>query len=97
MALIAEVISNKDLAAQSWCLFPLSPGCQRFFWSEPLSAGNSSRPTRQKFQNLEFDVCLIMDQLEKSGLEDLLGPDKIHLSKQGAGFIKAMISKHLNK
>ena len=53
--------------------------------------------TRRKFQNLEFDVCLIMDQLEKSGLEDLLGPDKIHLSKQGAGFIKAMISKHLNK
>ena len=27
VALIAEVISNKDLAAQSWCLFPLSPGC----------------------------------------------------------------------
>ena len=27
VALIAEVISNKDLAAQSWCLFPLSPRC----------------------------------------------------------------------
>ena len=90
-----EVISNKDLAVQSWCLFPLSP--RGFFLSDPWSAGNSSRPTRRKFQNLEFDVCLIMDQLEKSGLEDLLGPDKIHWSKQGAGFIKAMISKHLNK
>ena len=27
VALIVEVISNKDLAAKSWCLFPLSPGC----------------------------------------------------------------------
>ena len=78
-------------------LVPPFPRVLEVFWSEPWSAGNSSRPTRRKFQNLEFDVCLIMDQLEKSGLEDLLGPDKIHLSKQGAGFIKAMISKHLNK
>ena len=35
VALIAEVISNKDLAAQSWCLFPLflvgTMECWEFF------------------------------------------------------------------
>ena len=45
---------------------------------------------------MEFRCCLFMDQLEKSGLEDFLGPDRIHWSKQGAGFIKALISKHLD-
>ena len=57
-------------------VLPFPMGARDFFLSEPWSAGNSSRPTRRKFQNLEFDVCLIMDQLEKSGLKDLMGATK---------------------
>ena len=99
VALISEVISNKDLGGPEVVLVPPFPRVPEVFGSD-VDCWNFFKDHETEIEKLalemEFRCCLFMDQLEKSGLEGFLGPDRIHWSKQGAGFIKAMISKHLD-
>ena len=98
VALIAEVISNKDLGSPEVVLVPPFPRVPEVFGSD-LECWSYFKDYENDILKLavemEYHCCLFMDQLEKSGLDEFLGPDKIHWSKQGAGFIKALISKHL--
>ena len=98
VALIAEVISSKDLGSPEVVLVPPFPRVPEVFASD-LDCWTYFKEYENDILKLatemEFQCCLFMDQLDKSGLDDFLGPDKIHWSKQGAGFIKALISKHI--